>query len=105
MEKSAGVPLFQVWGNMTKFDQLQLIQNLTQIETQLTAIHFPAYRGLYLRKNIEQPIKSLDNELDPSFCIGPSCDQYYKLVLIQVWTSIKKPCESPAYTRVRNWLP
>ncbi|KAJ5203019.1 hypothetical protein N7449_005098 [Penicillium cf. viridicatum] len=77
MEKAAGVPLFQVWGSMTEFDQLQLIRNLTQIEAQLSAIHFPAYGGLYLRTDIEQPNKPLDNELDPSFCIGPSCDRGY----------------------------
>ncbi|KAJ6018526.1 hypothetical protein N7499_003275 [Penicillium canescens] len=77
MEKAAGVPLFQVWGSMAEFDQLQLIRNLTQIEAQLSAIHFPAYGGLYLRTDIEQPNKPLDDELDPSFCIGPSCDRGY----------------------------
>ncbi|OJD28391.1 hypothetical protein ACJ73_00200 [Blastomyces percursus] len=77
MEKAAGVPLFQVWGSMTEFDQLQLIRNLTQIEAQLSAIHFPAYGGLYYRTDIEQPNKPLDDELDPSFCIGPSCDRGY----------------------------
>ncbi|KAI1949824.1 hypothetical protein LOZ57_002302 [Ophidiomyces ophidiicola] len=76
MEKAAGVPLFQVWGSMAEFDQLQLIRNLTQIEAQLSAIHFPAYGGLYLRADIEQPNKPLDG-LDPSFCIGPSCDRGY----------------------------
>ncbi|KAJ5936044.1 hypothetical protein N7454_005342 [Penicillium verhagenii] len=77
MEKAAGVPLFQVWGTMTEFDQLQLIRNLTQIEAQLSAIRFPAYGGLYLRTDIEQPNKPLDDELDPSFCIGPSCHRRY----------------------------
>jgi len=75
MEKAAGVPLYQVWGAMAEFDQLQLIRNLTQIEAQLSAIHFPAYGGLYLRTDIEQPNKPLND--DPSFCIGPSCDRGY----------------------------
>ena len=95
MEKSAGIPLFQVWGNMTEFDQLQLIPNLTQIEAQLSAIRFPAYGGLYLRKDIEQPNKPLDDEFDPSFSIGPSCARDYSPD-----TSLdfdKGPCESPAY--------
>ncbi|KAI1961963.1 hypothetical protein LOZ58_003041 [Ophidiomyces ophidiicola] len=76
MEKAASVPLFQVWGSMAEFDQLQLIRNLTQIEAQFSAIHYPAYGGLYLRTDIGQPNKPLD-ELDPSFCIGPSCDRGY----------------------------
>ncbi|KAJ6118731.1 hypothetical protein N7471_013351 [Penicillium samsonianum] len=75
MEKAASVPLYQVWGAMAEFDQLQLIRNLTQIEAQLSAIHFPAYGGLYLRTDIEQPNKPLND--DPSFCIGPSCDRGY----------------------------
>jgi hypothetical protein len=95
MEKAAGVPLFQVWGSMTEFDQLQLIKNLTQIEAQLSAIHFPAYGGLYLRTDIEQPNKPLDDELDPSFCIGPSCDRGYNPDPSLDFD--KGPCESPAY--------
>ncbi|KAJ5121107.1 uncharacterized protein N7515_009068 [Penicillium bovifimosum] len=77
MEKAPGVPLFRVWGSMTEYDQLQLIRNLTQMEAQLSAIRFPAYGGLYLRTDMEQPNKPLDDELDPGFCIGPSCDRAY----------------------------
>jgi hypothetical protein len=95
MEKAADVPLFQVWGSMAEFDQLQLIRNLTQIEAQLSAIHFPAYGGLYLRTDIEQPNKPLDDELDPSFCIGPSCDRGYNPDLSLDFD--KGPCGSSAY--------
>lgn len=80
---------------MTEFDQLQLIRNLTQIEAQLSAIHFPVYRGLYLRTDIEQPNKPLDDELDPSFCIGPSYDRGYNPNPSLDFD--KGPCKSPAY--------
>ncbi|CAG8218062.1 unnamed protein product [Penicillium olsonii] len=61
---------------MTEFDQLQLIRKLAKLEAQFSAMRFPAYGGLYLGSDIEQPNQPLD-ELDPSFCIGPSCDRRY----------------------------
>lgn len=95
MEKAAGVPLFQVWGSMTEFDRLQLIRNLTRMEAQFSAIRFPAYGGLYLRKDMEQPNKPLDDELDSSFCIGPSCDRRYNPDPSLDFD--QGPCESPGY--------
>ncbi|KAJ5211222.1 Aminoglycoside phosphotransferase [Penicillium cf. griseofulvum] len=76
MEKAAGVPLFEQWGNMTEFGKLQLIKNLTKLEAQLSSIQYPAYGGLYLRTDIRGSTRSLDDEIDPSqsFEIGPSCD-------------------------------
>jgi hypothetical protein len=79
MEKAAGVPLYQRWGNMTEFEKLQLIKNLTKLEAQLSAIQLPAYGGLYLRTDMTQSNRSLNGEIDPSksFCIGPSCDRAF----------------------------
>lgn len=79
MEKAPGVPLFQQWANMTEFEKLQLIKNLTQLEAQLSAIRFPAYGGLYLRTDMSRWNKPLGSEIDPSrtFCIGPSCDRSF----------------------------
>lgn len=76
MEKAAGVPLSQVWGTMNEFDKLQLIKNLTNLESELANIEFPAYGGLYLRMDMSRSIRLLDGDIDPSqsFCIGPSCD-------------------------------
>ncbi|RHZ47802.1 uncharacterized protein CDV56_104518 [Aspergillus thermomutatus] len=80
MGKAAGVPLFQVWGNMTEFEKLHLIKNLTKLEAQLATIKFPAYGGLYLRTDMNRSNRSLASDIDPSqpFCIGPSCDRAFK---------------------------
>ncbi|KAJ5634871.1 hypothetical protein N7528_002713 [Penicillium herquei] len=58
MEKAPGIPLFQVWGTMPEFDRLHLIKNLTELEAQLAAIKFPAYGGLYLRKDTDMSKKN-----------------------------------------------
>jgi hypothetical protein len=79
MEKAAGVPLFERWGNMNEFEKLQLIKNLTKLEAQLSPIQFPAYGGLYFRTDIKGSTRSLDDDIDPSqsFEIGPSCDRAF----------------------------
>ncbi|PYH31264.1 uncharacterized protein BO87DRAFT_365283 [Aspergillus neoniger CBS 115656] len=82
MEKASGVPLFRVWGDMTEFEKLQLIQNLTKLEAQLSAIRFPAYGGLYLRDHLQSSKPQcllLDDDVhrSQSFCIGPSPDRQF----------------------------
>jgi hypothetical protein len=86
MEKAAGVPLFQQWGKMTKFDKLQLIKNLTKLECQLCSIQFPAYGGLYLRSSstsllLKHHHHLLSQSIDPSnsYCVGSSCDRSFML--------------------------
>ena len=78
MEKSEGVQLFNLWEDMKGPQRLGLIENLTKLEAQLSAIHFPAYGDLYFRKSV--PAKScviLDSSLDPAglYCIGPAADR------------------------------
>lgn len=51
---------------MTEFEKSQLIKNLTKLEAQLAAIKFPAYGGLYLRRDISKLSRSLDGDIDPS---------------------------------------
>ena len=82
MEKAAGVQLFQRWADMADIEKLELIQNLTKLEAQLSAIRFPAYGGLYLQADASVPESHclmLDESIDPlnSFCIGPSCDRSF----------------------------
>ncbi|GLB12524.1 hypothetical protein AtubIFM57258_010206 [Aspergillus tubingensis] len=82
MEKATGVPLFRVWGDMTEFEKLQLIQNLTKLEAQLSVIRFPAYGGLYLRDHPQSSKPQcllLDDDVDrsQSFCIGTSPDRQF----------------------------
>ncbi|KAK6810705.1 hypothetical protein RU639_013517 [Aspergillus parasiticus] len=80
MEKAAGVPLFEQWGKMTEIEKLKLTRNLTKLEAQLSAIHFPVYGGLYHRTDANHlPCQALDENIDPFklFCIGPSCDRFF----------------------------
>ncbi|KAJ5686400.1 hypothetical protein N7536_009019, partial [Penicillium majusculum] len=64
-----------------------------RIEAQLSAIYFPTYRGLYLRTDIEQLNKPLNNELDLSFYIRPSYNRGYNPNLSLDFD--KGPYESP----------
>lgn len=75
MEKAPGIQLFKVWNEISAVDRLELIQNLTYLEEQLSSIHFPAYGNLYFRHSISSRSIPLDLSLDPAsmYCIGPSC--------------------------------
>ncbi|KAA8652765.1 uncharacterized protein ATNIH1004_001670 [Aspergillus tanneri] len=80
MEKADGVPLFEQWGKMPEIEKLELINNLTKLEAQLSAIPFPAYGGLYRRADVgHSQCQELDRSIDPYnlFCIGPSCDRSF----------------------------
>ncbi|KAL9100876.1 MAG: hypothetical protein Q9163_003803 [Psora crenata] len=77
MEKAPGIQLFKIWDNITEADRLNLIKGLTQLESQLAAIRFPAYGSLYFRHSISKASEQilLDSSVDPtgSFCVGPGC--------------------------------
>lgn len=81
MEKAPGIPLFQQWDSMAEIEKLELIKNLTKIESELSSISFPAYGALYLRSDARRMsnYKALGQDIDPtsSFCIGPSCDRSF----------------------------
>ncbi|PYH73234.1 uncharacterized protein BO88DRAFT_421641 [Aspergillus vadensis CBS 113365] len=105
MEKATGVPLFRVWGDMTESEKLQLIQNVTKLEAQLSAIRFPAYGGLYLRdhlKKSEYQCLLLDDNVDPSqsSCIGPSPDRSFDTQSAEQPTSANKPINRSPWTTV-----
>lgn len=79
MEKAAGTQLFKVWDDMPESSQLALIKKLTELESQLATLDFPALGHLYLRQSItdEDRRTLLDSTIDPSgsYCIGRSCDR------------------------------
>ncbi|KAE8140230.1 phosphotransferase enzyme family protein [Aspergillus pseudotamarii] len=80
LEKAAGIPLFEQWEKMTEIEKLTLTRNLTKLEAQLSAIHFPVYGGLYHLADANRlEYQALDENIDPSkmFCIGPSCDRFF----------------------------
>ena len=98
MEKAAGVPLFRRWGVMTESQKLQLVQNLTKLEAQLSAIRFPAYGGLYLRdylQNSDYRCLLLDDNVDPSqsFSVGPSPDRSFDTQCAEQPTPSNKPTD------------
>ncbi|GLA19335.1 hypothetical protein AnigIFM62618_007004 [Aspergillus niger] len=82
----------------TASEKLQLVQNLTKLEAQLSAIRFPAYGGLYLRdylQNLDYQRLLLDDNVDPSqsFCVGPSPDRSFDTQCAEQPTLSNKPTD------------
>ncbi|KAJ8109346.1 hypothetical protein OPT61_g7526 [Boeremia exigua] len=79
MEKAPGIQLFKRWGELSDWDQLCVVKQLTKLEGQIAKIRFPASGSLYLCESMadDDAYVSLDRETDPSgrFCIGPSCER------------------------------
>jgi hypothetical protein len=76
MEKVPGVQIFRVWDEMDESNRISIIKRLTQWESELAAIHFPAYGNLYYKSSLHgADMVPLDSAIDPrgEFCIGPSC--------------------------------
>jgi hypothetical protein len=71
MEKARGIQLADVWGDMNQLNQFKLIQCLTQLDSQLALMKFPAYGNLYFRDAAPRclsPVVRIDDE----YCIGPA---------------------------------
>src|SRR5271155_1999096 len=80
MEKVPGVQIFRVWDEMDESNRISIIKRLTQWESELAAIQFPAYGNLYYKSSLhEADMVPLDSAMDPrgEFCIGPSCDPFW----------------------------
>ncbi|KAH6642459.1 kinase-like domain-containing protein [Boeremia exigua] len=79
MEKAPGIQLFKIWAEMSDWDKLCIVQQLTKLEGQIARIRFPASGSLYLCESMgdNDTYVSLGRESDPSgqFCIGPSCER------------------------------
>ena len=77
MQKAPGVRLFEAWDEIPEAGRLKLIKQLTELESQLAAIPFPAYGSLYFRRSIPEDSKRilLDLQHDPEaiYCVGPAC--------------------------------
>ncbi|KAL3471908.1 hypothetical protein BJX99DRAFT_250105 [Aspergillus californicus] len=76
MEKAAGVPLYQQWGEMTELEKLRLIKDLTKLEAQLSSVSFPAYGALYRQSDADGRFEhvQLGEGIDSlkQFCVGRS---------------------------------
>ncbi|KIX00111.1 uncharacterized protein Z518_10248 [Rhinocladiella mackenziei CBS 650.93] len=84
MEKAIGVQLFKVWDKLKDISKLAIIKKLTEWESQLMAINFPAYGCLYHRHSIPDNDRKMDlpTSIDPSgsYCIGQSCNPTWSSV-------------------------
>jgi hypothetical protein len=54
MEKVPGVQIFRVWDEMDESNRISIIKRLTQWESELAAIHFPAYGNLYYKSSLHE---------------------------------------------------
>ncbi|KAI2899918.1 hypothetical protein CBS63078_7170 [Aspergillus niger] len=86
------------WSSNKASSKVQLVQNLTKLEAQLSAIRFPAYGGLYLRdylQNLDYQCLLLDDNVDPSqsFCVGPSPDRSFDTQCAEQPTPSNKPTD------------
>lgn len=79
MEKVRGVALSDTWEAMNTLEHYKIIDQVVQMDKELSNISFPAYGSLYLRDSLPATCRQypLPPELDPEgpFCIGPSCKQ------------------------------
>lgn len=105
MKKAAGVQLFQIWGDISQSDKMELVKRLTILERQLSSIQFPAYGCLYLRSSCpdSSACEPLDRNLDPSesYCVGCSSDRAY---VPDNWAGKGNlgPCESKFHSLISN---
>ena len=78
MAKVVGIQLFKVWEDINQLNRLNLIENLTRLEHQMSAIHFPVYGDLCFRHTIpEDSCVLLNANIDPtsSSCISRASDR------------------------------
>lgn len=79
MQKAPGIQLFKRWDEMSDWDQLCVVKQLTKLEGEMAKIRFPANGSLYLCESMagDDTHTALDRDVDPSgkFCIGPSCER------------------------------
>jgi hypothetical protein len=85
MEKAPGVQLFKVWDAMGDSAKLAFIKQLTNLESQLASIQFPAYGSLYLSESSNIPddkraILPFDIDTSGSYFVGPSSDRSWMVV-------------------------
>ncbi|GLA32635.1 hypothetical protein AnigIFM63326_000844 [Aspergillus niger] len=105
LHRNTNIPVPRVlqWSSNKASSKLQLVQNLTKLEAQLSAIRFPAYGGLYLRdylQNSDYRCLLLDDNVDPSqsFSVGPSPDRSFDTQCAEQPTPSNKPTDRGPWT-------
>jgi len=79
MEKVSGRDLGDIWYELSEKERLKVLSQVGKLESLLFSISLPAYGSIYLKRDLEVDIKSVDIAgEDPGaaqFCIGPDVAQ------------------------------
>jgi hypothetical protein len=70
MEAAPGVPLKDVWNQMTGLQHIQCIQSIGKVAKELCSLNFTEFGSLYFN-DPEKPAGAIP--LDKTYCIGPNC--------------------------------
>ncbi|PYI33105.1 hypothetical protein BP00DRAFT_424218 [Aspergillus indologenus CBS 114.80] len=75
IEKTPGVVLKDLWGNLSTLDRYSIIEKIVAMETELANLDFPAFGALYLRGSASAQPKyyplASERDCGESFCVGP----------------------------------
>ena len=72
MEFAQGSKLSDVWPNLGDEEVISVVRQLTQLESQMMSLPFPAGGSLYYTKDLERLAPGLGVPLeDKRFCVGP----------------------------------
>jgi len=97
MDAVPGVPLKDVWSQMTGLQHIQCIESLGKIAKELCSLDFAAFGSLYLN-TANMPTEA--DPLDGKYCIGPHCARQHwgcgvdKSGAFSVPRGCQGPCES-----------
>ena len=72
MEFVQGSNLSEVWSLLDDQEVTSVVRQLTQLESRMMSLSFPAGGSLYFTKDLEKVAKGLSIPLgDSRFCVGP----------------------------------
>ncbi|KAJ8689826.1 hypothetical protein PTI98_012687 [Pleurotus ostreatus] len=72
MDFVQGSKLSDVWPSLSDHEVISIIHQLTQLESQMMSLSFPAGGSLYFTRDIEKVAPGLGIPLeDNRFCVGP----------------------------------
>jgi len=72
MEFIQGSKLSEVWPSLGDQEVISVVRQLTQLESKMMSLPFPAGGSLYFTKDLEKVAKGLGVPLeDKRFCVGP----------------------------------
>ncbi|THX69793.1 hypothetical protein D6D08_05922 [Aureobasidium pullulans] len=70
MEAAPGVPLNDLWGQMTNLQHIECIESIGRITKELCSLKFANFGSLYFN-GLDRPVGAVP--LDEKYCIGPNC--------------------------------